>query len=305
VRGAGRVGTSLPLLALLVSCGWNSTSFEPVALVDKLRVLAVRAEPPDVAPGGTTLLSALVVDPDEGSRPLTRLWLVCDPDPANPTLSACSQFATARDPSQFLAGNVPGVHVVAGERPTYSAPDDALAALRPGSLEYNRGVEATVLLVLLQGDLSAARDPSRMLFAIKRIRILDPAVQAPNRNPVLEAVTMDGLPLAAVDETQAVSGATVSLAVSASADSAEPFVRFLPDGTRADETESLVVSWYASAGFYPDLYDRSSRAPGEKAVALHLPAAADVPAGSVAVWAVMRDARGGVDWARRGLRLAP
>lgn len=48
-------------LALLAGC--NGNMLEEQFTVSKLRVLAVRAEPPDLAPGETVTLDALVVDP--------------------------------------------------------------------------------------------------------------------------------------------------------------------------------------------------------------------------------------------------
>ena len=43
--------------------------------IDRLRVLGIQAEPPEVGPGDTVALTALVVDPDE--RPLTLSWSAC------------------------------------------------------------------------------------------------------------------------------------------------------------------------------------------------------------------------------------
>ncbi len=45
--------------------------------VDSLRVLAVRAEPPEAAPGDSVKLTALVVDPTGKGRPLTMRWSAC------------------------------------------------------------------------------------------------------------------------------------------------------------------------------------------------------------------------------------
>ena len=47
--------------ALLSGCGSDLPS---ASFIDKLRVLAVQAEPPEIAPGATTQLSALVLEPD-------------------------------------------------------------------------------------------------------------------------------------------------------------------------------------------------------------------------------------------------
>lgn len=63
---------SLILLSfILVACD----DFDPPSLVTDLRVLAVRAEPPEVAPGDTVAIDALVVDPS--NRPARYQWYAC------------------------------------------------------------------------------------------------------------------------------------------------------------------------------------------------------------------------------------
>ena len=55
----------LPLLAL-AACG---TDFAPASQVQGFRVLGLRAEPPDLHPGDSTTLDALVVNPSDPSQP--------------------------------------------------------------------------------------------------------------------------------------------------------------------------------------------------------------------------------------------
>ena len=62
----------LPLLFLVLGCG---PDLPPVTKIDSLRVLAIRAEPPEVAAGGLVTLTALVVDPK--LRDVSYTWTAC------------------------------------------------------------------------------------------------------------------------------------------------------------------------------------------------------------------------------------
>ena len=57
---------------LAAACG---NSFDKAEYVNGLRVLAVKAEPPEVAPGQSTQLSVLAVD--TANRPVTLTWAAC------------------------------------------------------------------------------------------------------------------------------------------------------------------------------------------------------------------------------------
>lgn len=86
---------------LLAACGED---FAPYTLVDKLRVLGVRAEPPMLRPGERASLKALVVDPRDRSRKVGVIWIACDPDPLSLESVRCARFETLQRPEEFLAG---------------------------------------------------------------------------------------------------------------------------------------------------------------------------------------------------------
>lgn len=60
-------------MLLLLGCGGPNTE----TLVDQLRVMAVVAEPPEVAPGATTALTAYIADPND-EAPTTMMWTCTD-----------------------------------------------------------------------------------------------------------------------------------------------------------------------------------------------------------------------------------
>src|SRR5690606_33663255 len=97
----------ISLVALVASaCG---EGFLPVTYVDDLRVLALRAEPPEIAwdrEGFSTEseVSALVADPVQLRIPEREVvvgYLACTPDPADPAPGPCTAVATLRAPAEI------------------------------------------------------------------------------------------------------------------------------------------------------------------------------------------------------------
>ena len=102
---------SVALLAL-AAC---TPDFDPASRVDKLRVLAVQAEPPEIAPppaSGTPVapdraaLTSFVLRADfatEPGRQTTVAYLACVPAPGDPSPSPCVLFTELSDPAGVLA----------------------------------------------------------------------------------------------------------------------------------------------------------------------------------------------------------
>jgi hypothetical protein len=103
----------LPLALLaLAACG---PDFDPASRVEKLRVLAVQAEPPEIAPvpaSGTpaapdrAALTALVLRADfaaDPGRETSMVYLACVPTPGDPAPSPCVLLSGLRDPAAMIA----------------------------------------------------------------------------------------------------------------------------------------------------------------------------------------------------------
>jgi hypothetical protein len=95
---------ALPLAALaLAAC---SPDFDPASKVDKLRVLAIRAEPPEIEPEGVSTLTSLVLRPGfdpEDPRTTTIVHVACVPEPGNPAPTPCVMLSNLRDPTVAIA----------------------------------------------------------------------------------------------------------------------------------------------------------------------------------------------------------
>jgi hypothetical protein len=107
--------TPIRLAAAALALAACTPDFDPASQVDKLRVLAVRADPPEIAPApaaGTpaapdhAALTSFVVRADfaaDPSRRTTVAYLACIPVPGDPTPSPCVVLASLRDPTAVLA----------------------------------------------------------------------------------------------------------------------------------------------------------------------------------------------------------
>ena len=122
-----RRSLSLSLAALAAAA--CSPDFTPASRVEGLRVLAIRADPPEIAPApasGTPVapdraaLTTLVVRADyatDPTRQTTVLYLACVPVPGDPTPSPCVALAGLRDPTEVLAQAAQASCAAGGDAP--------------------------------------------------------------------------------------------------------------------------------------------------------------------------------------------
>lgn len=320
----GLLKPALATAALLAACGADLPSSSHV---DKLRVLAVRAEPPEVAPGQETVLTALTAQPlVPAAPPLSRLWLACAllAGPSTPPPFGVSE--PVYDPSLPACSEQPAARLCQlGSGATARYVPDAAVAGSSGS--------AQLLITVVVSDAGTASDcmldiaqhgglptrPDHCVVALKRLTVSEPArtlplgtpAPPPNRNPGLTSFELRdpqaGAQSLLGDGAEIVAAsARKTLAASRADDAAE----IKPDGTY----EQLSVSWFATAGkldggrstFDPSGCDSqlqcARRQPTpESSTRFSPPSTAELamsaPAGGkIALWVVVRDDRGGVGW---------
>jgi hypothetical protein len=317
-----------------------SNDLPAASFIDKLRVLAVRAEPPEVAPGEATALDLLAVEPlvqqlDGGAvEPLTAVWLACPLPTGAATIAPCgigSGSAIAAPPSCKDQPAAPLCLVGTDLTASYTADVGALGGapsieilLTVAVADTDAGAAACLVDITNNGGLPT--DPDHCVISIKRLTVSDPAQRAvaANHNPTLAdfyatspggfAEPLDdgnGIWLAAHGADQA----EWDIAAHRSDDAAEK---------KADGTyEALSVSWFTTAGHLDggrSLYlppgcntpsacadqlpetgeDTTWFAPTADQASPYVDAS-----GLVGFWAVIRDDRGGVGWRAGGLTLPP
>jgi hypothetical protein len=291
----------------VVLIGGCSGDLPPSNVVDKLRVLAVRAEPPEVDPGGTTALDLLIADPKtpapDGGGPAQPMatWLGC----AAPLASVVTLATPCGvDPTKLFtilpcsASNTDPVCFIGNQLTAqYTVPAQALGERVVAVVVTDAGVSVEACLgdVLHPGGPLASS--GHCVVAIKQIAIHDPASPTRNHNPALDSFLMEVRPdvpwrdlkngVVTLPLTPAPPTSSNLLMATCAATAAE---------VKADRTrESLTLSWYTSAGSLDDRI--SSFAPPGEAPWLDVLTRWSPPqaaTGAVYFWAVIRDDRGGV-----------
>jgi hypothetical protein len=304
-----------PAAAILLALAACDTDFDPQYLVRDLRVLSLSSHVDgsslaDGRPGDTVVLEALVANP-VGRAPVTISWYGCAPT-ASEALPPCADPDFLRDPGR-LATDERILPLGTGESISVAVPDIGAAlgfvvdvALDEPSFQCRLYAEMPVVAVVEAGD---ARE-----LAVKRVRLTpkieDLARDAPslvgayvqNVNPsvldVLRAPAGSGFCAGgtAIDEPPFPAGDAVLCGIAASG-SVQTFNQCGPAGERDATSEDLTWQWYVTAGEFPEM-DGVGNATGG-AVDFTRPA---VP---FTLWAILRDGRGGVAWARRDLPAAP
>lgn len=312
-RYATSIVAGIGLLLVLLLGGACEQPWKPVHVIDSLRVIGIRADPPEVRPGQATQLEALVLDPSRPGERTTMLWLGCEPDPYAQNRGACGNVDDIGNPSSLADPSMlpPGVNIIGvGNRATYSTSPRLFDVLAADDPVRRKGTVGTIINVAVGAEvpLTATMDELRAVLdkvtrkeiasqlTVFRVRVSESTAQ--NVNPVIDDlfVNREVLP----------RGATIRLFPSTAQElhlTAHDFEMFdepKPDGGFEPRTESVIVAWYTSAGRFD--YDRVSLS-GE--LRSKLTSAGDELSGNDPIppdrrgrlWAVARDTRGGQVWA--------
>jgi hypothetical protein len=274
---------ALPPLAGAWGC--QVASDPPVTYVATTRILGIKAAEPEIAPGASTTVTALVAGV-AGAAP-TVAWSVCSRPPLPG--QAVNPDCLDTSPQPYIQALGDGASVGA------TMPADASPATL-GQPDSSGGVYLPLVARAAAGGEDAT--------ATYRLRLdQEPAGILPNRNPTITGVVAGvggaGAPLLEGTPLPVHAGDQITLAVTLSDDSAEAYVapQYGPAGIVV--TEVLTTSWFSTAGTFTQT--RSTQAEPETVLKLddRLPPAST----TIDVWAVERDERGGTDFAHRTLQL--
>ncbi len=240
---------------LLLAAGLDACGPAPLpeTLVTGLRVLSVVDEPPEVAPGQTSSLSILELDPSRPGGVTTVLWVGCEPDPMNLGRGACNDTSALLQPTSF-ANFPPGVRILGlGTTAGYASSADLFDVLAPDDPIRQNGTVGEVLAVVI-GDAvnpTADNDELRALFtrienqevktvlALTRVTVSEHMPQ--NQNPHVDSISIDAVPLPTNALIQVEPGQTVALLVEGG--DRETYTLIEPDGVDT-HVETLVVECY-------------------------------------------------------------
>jgi hypothetical protein len=297
----------------------------PPSLIVAPRILAVRGMPAEAAEGEMVTYDILAVDPTDPTLPTARIespqvkWALChDPKPpasANAVASTCLGMLDDSMPAATFKAPMPSDDCkVFGPQPPDVMPGKP--PLRPQDPDVTGGFYQPVRAVL------ATSDGEETAFQLERLKCHLANAPAditaafnmmikPNQNPAIASVTLDpaGTPTTLFAMNQAAApamptvaaGAPVTLEVAWSDTTPETYPVFnLVTQMLDTHRESLSVSWFATDGSFE--HDRTGRGEMETDLTTdNVWTAPTTPGAVVHFWVLLRDIRGGVDFAETAL----
>ena len=273
-------------LCLLLAC---SNTFEKQSRISKLRILGVRAEPAELLieegkPPPRTTLTALAVDPSGATIQLR--WALCTVQGAVPSPSI---QCPGSDGIDLFSTNGSAV-LDLGVEP-FRTQYDRLVGGGGAPPEGVRKLLADGVPVIIGLTATTATD---RLDGITTVTLRTTEHGPINHNPDLATLQADGATLAADGSSTVAGGSTVRLAPIPAEGSHE----LMPDGT----IEKLNYSFYATGGDIQSLRSVDTTATGEAADP-SIDWLAPALAGSVQLWVVVRDGRGGQGFMTRTVQV--
>ena len=238
---------------LLTACPLGNELYpDPVDLtpdwqVDKLRILGIQADPPEIRPGEAATFRALVADPRGKSGAV--VWIACPESEGGDFgcgLDGDFDFRNAT-PAELAEQGFIGFEPVL--QPRYVAPADSLDGL--DEFESLDGVYVTVQLAILpqevlDGGFSGDFDFNEVEVGFKRLVVS--SVDAPNANPDIAAFTVDGVPVPEGTVVEVERGETYELGM-VLAEGADEFYSYTnAEGVTEERHEEPFATWFSTGG---------------------------------------------------------
>lgn len=313
-----RLATSvLPVLAgvsLLAAC--QEINFEEFDEIVKLRVIGIVADPPEIGPGQTATIRAILARPLDQSGALLPTWEVCGFTQGPDARYACAEVDG--QPLGFELGEAEEVTIAYDTVAALGFDVDTICdALRdvelPDFIELPsclRGIDVTVRMTL-------PREDQIPLVAIRRLQLLRPEEATRddvNRNPLLQGMTVNGRLLEPGVPLEVPFPANANLLFQALINVEDDAQTYAPPdpntpGARLEERrEQLQLNWFSTVGEFDlrDTFFREGIAPATELQSnrLELDVRTKARVGdTVGVWVVLLDDRGGQSGAHYQVRL--
>ncbi|MBM4364881.1 MAG: hypothetical protein FJ090_02020 [Deltaproteobacteria bacterium] len=255
--------------------------------VDRLRVLAVAAEPAEPRPGDTVTFSSLIVSPVE---PLAgSAWFACSAElssdygcEVDPALLEGAEGGEIDPATLAEAGMIGFLPYLA---PSWTVPGDYLDAL-----DDDAKLEGTFGMVYIMAFPDKENvDEADIEVAYKRVPVS--LATTPNDNPVVTALSIGGYVVPEGATIRVEPGKTYTLGYAMAEGSVETYAYRNSAGQDEEREEEPYATFYLQEGSFDQPYavwpdaEVEFTAPGEPTLAAQ------------SLWVVVRDRRGGMGWA--------
>ncbi len=266
----------LALLILCLSCG--DTKFRKVEELETFRILGIKANTPEVNPGASVNLQVLVSDIN-GSGNLSGNYITCiDPGISQGARVSCDHDETASESAvsidmTALTPSASGRTGLSSE--TFSVSIPATNVIYAGRSERERSNGVAYLAIFTINGVTAFK---RILVSPRTVGDAD---NAPNTNPTGSTLSLNGSAAGLPSD-----GDVLSVTTSA----AQVYRQTRVDGVVETRTERYEVAWYTSTGEFDKPkagIDEDTEFKGDDDPSL--------------IMAVIRDERGGIDFAKFSL----
>ena len=288
----------MALISLVMGAAACTPGFDEPSLVLDLRVLAMKAEPPEI------ILHAS----EDAAKPVTLSILIADPASPGRVLSCRLQSCVLSDINKRCED--PATTVVLAEGPCSDGvtafdvtfPLDLIERVREAdSTQGYSGLAVWVELVVTGGE--------EELHALKSVIFSteSPPGRTANRNPAITGLRLDEADPVLPADVPWQAGKTIRMEVARAADAKETYVLPTFDGGTVTLKEYMQFSFYSDSGKFskssttdkPDNF-MNVTADEEPPIDLFVdwtPEAGTAPATKqIRFWFVLDDGRGGVDW---------
>jgi hypothetical protein len=295
------------IMLIFVLGGCRPDFGAPLSQVAAPRIVAVRLEPAEAAPGTTVMGRALVAAPSGAVQP-PLAWSLCltpkpaiendvvppdclQPDGTQPVTTSPLPVALPLPAEACRLYGPDAPPAIAGAPPPQPrAPDVSGGYFQPVRLELDGA--PTIALVRIRCALAGASQQTAAAFA---------ATYTPNNNPKLTTLTatLDGKPLLL---TAIPRGRAITLTAAWSSDSPETYPVLEPlTQTLRQHREALTVSWLATSGTFAA--EHTGRGETDPTLDSDNSWTAPTTIGPAHIFLVLRDSRGGVDFASYDLNI--
>ena len=264
------------------------------SLVTEERVLAMQAEPAEAKPGTNVSYALLVASPAGTVRNAGADWAFCTTPTSLTENDSVSPDCLNDGVSEIGSAGEQTIAATPGDACSIFGPDTPPGQIRPRDADSTGGFFQPV----------RAEIGSVVAFGFERITCDLPNAPAnvtidfnqryvANRNPAPPVVTAS-VAGASVDFGSIPANARVTLRATWNADDAESYVVYDASSVSvAEARESIRVSWFATGGSFES--DRTGRDANDTATFTENGWTAP-SSGTVHLWIVMRDGRGGVSF---------